>query len=235
MNRNRTWLIAVLAFCVVAVSLGLLLPRVATVPPTIRPLAELPEDVNQVVLVRPGDSPTKVTVGVYTVLRPSIISFRSGWHQILRSWPGVIGRNGFAAPGTKREGDGKTPSGVYPLRRTFGYEKGGPTDLDHRQATPNDYWIDDPKSPDYNRWVTGPKPALSHEVLRRDDNLYKLGAVIEYNTEPVVPGHGSAIFLHVWAGPDSTTAGCVAMAEKDLSMLLFLLRKTDKPVIVLNP
>jgi L,D-peptidoglycan transpeptidase YkuD (ErfK/YbiS/YcfS/YnhG family) len=148
---------------------------------------------------------------------------------------GVIGRNGFAEPGAKREGDGKTPSGVYPIGPAFGYAPSANTKLDYRQATANDFWVDDPESADYNRWVVGKPQAKSFELMKRDDELYKLGAVIQYNTEPVVPGRGSAIFLHVWRGPDSTTAGCVALSESDVASLLKWLDKTKHPVVVLNP
>jgi L,D-peptidoglycan transpeptidase YkuD (ErfK/YbiS/YcfS/YnhG family) len=110
------------------------------------------------------------------------------------------------------------------------------TKLTYRQATARDFWIDDPKSPDYNRWVTADQPpAVSHELMRRGDEVYRHGAVIEYNTAPVVSGKGSAIFLHVWRGPGRPTDGCVAVAEPDLLRLLKWLDKAQKPVVVLNP
>jgi L,D-peptidoglycan transpeptidase YkuD (ErfK/YbiS/YcfS/YnhG family) len=97
------------------------------------------------------------------------------------------------------------------------------------------YWVDDPQSPDYNRWVYGKPKAKSFERMLRDDELYKIGLIIEYNTNPVVPGHGSAIFLHIWKGPGIPTAGCVAVAEKDLRGYLSWLAPDRAPVIALNP
>ncbi|MBI3618052.1 MAG: L,D-transpeptidase family protein, partial [Candidatus Omnitrophica bacterium] len=75
---------------------------------------------------------------------------------------------------------------------------------------------------------------VSHEVLRRSDGLYKYAVVIEYNTDPAIPGMGSAIFLHVWRGANKPTAGCVAMAEIDLLRLLQWLDARQNPVILLQ-
>ncbi len=146
----------------------------------------------------------------------------------------VVGRNGFAPQGEKREGDGRTPSGIYRLGTAFGYAPSINTKLNYRQATDNDLWIDDPQSPQYNQWVMAPTEAKSFEKMRRDDNLYKYGVVIEYNTDPVVPGHGSAIFLHVGRGPDQPTAGCVATSEDNVNTILKWLDKDAHPMIILG-
>ena len=100
--------------------------------------------------------------------------------------------------------------------------------------TERDFWIDDPGSLQYNQWVAGDVPRVSHEVLRRRDNLYKYAVVIEYNANPVVPGMGSAIFLHVWRAAKKPTAGCVAMAEADILRFLQWLDKRQSPVILLK-
>ena len=72
------------------------------------------------------------------------------------------------------------------------------------------------------------------EALRRGDDLYKYAVVIEYNTDPVVPGLGSAIFMHVWRGAGQPTAGCVAMAEADLLRFLRWLDIRRNPVIIFS-
>lgn len=156
-----------------------------------------------------------------------------GWSPIHGPMRAVIGPKGFAPPGEKREGDGRTPSGIFRIGTAFGYDPTIETKLDYRQATADDFWVDDPASPQYNRWVSGKPEAKSFEKLRQD--AYRRAAVIEYNTDPVVAGAGSAIFLHVWGGPDKPTAGCVALAESGVSALLRWLDKSRKPVIVLNP
>ena len=158
----------------------------------------------------------------------------AGWAAVINPVKAVIGRKGLAPKGEKREGDGRTPSGVFALRRAFGYEEEVPTGLVYQRVTERDFWIDDPGSLQYNQWVAGDVPRVSHEVLRRRDNLYKYAVVIEYNANPVVPGMGSAIFLHVWRGANKPTAGCVAMAEIDLLRLLQWLDARQNPVILLK-
>lgn len=196
--------------------------------PHFEPAFPVPVDAEQALLVRRNDQiPTHVEVSAWT---------RDGqrWSQALATLPGVIGRKGFADVGKKREGDGKTPSGVFRLRRAFGYDAALKTGLEYRQATDDDFWVDDPKSPQYNLWVHGTPQAASFELMKRHDEAYQSGAVVEYNTDPVVPGLGSAIFLHIWGGRDSTTAGCVALSKSDVLTLLGWLDRAKNPVIILG-
>ncbi|MBV8889588.1 MAG: L,D-transpeptidase family protein [Alphaproteobacteria bacterium] len=143
-------------------------------------------------------------------------------------WPGgqtraAFGRGGIRAD--KKEGDGATPSGTFPLLSGFYRADRVPalrTDLAMRPLGRADGWVDDPADPDYNRLVALPYPARVEE-LWREDGLYDVLVVIGYNTDPVVPGAGSAIFLHV-ARPDfSPTDGCVAVARDTLIALLRVL------------
>ena len=68
--------------------------------------------------------------------------------------------------------------------------------------------------------------------MKRDDNLYKYGIVIEYNTNPAIKGYGSAIFLHVWGGENDTTEGCVAVSEeKLLKFLNGLIRRQNRSLL----
>lgn len=133
----------------------------------------------------------------------------------------ALGRGGVRAD--KREGDGATPAGRFPLRRVL-YRPdrlAAPpeTALPCRPLRPADGWCDDPADPRYNRPVDLPYPA-SHERLWREDEIYDIVGVLGHNDDPVVPGAGSAIFLHV-ARPDyAPTAGCVALAREDLLRLL---------------
>jgi L,D-peptidoglycan transpeptidase YkuD (ErfK/YbiS/YcfS/YnhG family) len=157
------------------------------------------------------------------------------WHMAFAPIKAVVGRNGFAPPGEKREGDGRTPSGVFSLNLVFGYQERLRTRMNYRMATKDDIWVDDAGAPDYNRWVKrGETRAASYEEMRRDDGLYRYGIVIEYNTNPVVRGHGSAIFVHVWRGEDSATAGCVALADGEIVRLIEWLDPQRRPLIVLG-
>jgi len=157
------------------------------------------------------------------------------WKWVSGPMKATIGENGFAPPGEKREGDGKTPSGIFPLKRTFGYDKTINTKMPFRQATEEDLWVDDPNAPDYNQWVKqGETGAASYEKMRREDDQYKYGIVIEYNTDPVIKGYGSAIFLHVWKGKDSPTAGCVAVSEEDIIKIFEWLDPNAFPLIMMG-
>jgi L,D-peptidoglycan transpeptidase YkuD (ErfK/YbiS/YcfS/YnhG family) len=157
------------------------------------------------------------------------------WEKIGDAIEGVIGKNGFADPGEKREGDGKSPSGIFRLKMAFGYDESIRTKMPYRQASSNDLWIDDVNAADYNRWVKKDDTrAASYEKMKRDDNLYKYGIVVEYNTDPVVKGYGSAIFFHVWGGEKTATGGCVAVAEDKIVRILDWLDPQARPVIVMG-
>jgi len=107
--------------------------------------------------------------------------------------------------------------------------------MPYRQVFDDDIWVDDPDAPDYNQWVKRNNTAAkSFEKMKRDDDQYKYGVVIEYNTSPVVKGHGSAIFLHIWKAKNKPTAGCVAVSEKDLLKILSWLDPGARPVIILG-
>jgi len=122
----------------------------------------------------------------------------------------------------KREGDGATPVGRFPLRRVL-YRPdrlSAPTTLLPVAAlSPDDGWCDDPADPQYNRPVRLPY-AARHEELWRTDALYDVIVVIGHNDAPVVPGKGSAIFLHLATADYRPTRGCVALALPDLVEIL---------------
>lgn len=134
----------------------------------------------------------------------------------------ALGKGGVQPEADKREGDGATPLGRYPLRQVL-YRPDRlampQTRLPCVALTPLSGWCDDPADPAYNRPVTLPY-AASHEKLWRDDHVYDVIVVLGHNDDPPVPGLGSAIFLHL-ARPDySGTEGCVALAQADLLTLL---------------
>lgn len=145
-----------------------------------------------------------------------------------------IGENGFAKPGEKIEGDGKSPGGVYKLGHLFTYGESVNTRMPFTQSTPEDKWIDDPGSPDYNRHVRGETSAKSYENLKLKSDHYKYCLVIEYNTNPIVKGKGSAIFFHLRDSESETTAGCVAVSESDMLQILKWLDPDKHPVILMG-
>ena len=134
----------------------------------------------------------------------------------------ALGKGGLKPAAEKREADGASPIGAWPLRRVLWRPDKGPpprTALPLEAIGPDDGWCDAPLDPAYNRPVTLPYPT-SAERMWRDDDLYDLVVVLGHNDDPVIPGAGSAIFLHL-ARPDyGPTEGCVALARTDLEALL---------------
>jgi L,D-peptidoglycan transpeptidase YkuD (ErfK/YbiS/YcfS/YnhG family) len=134
----------------------------------------------------------------------------------------ALGRAGVTAADAKREGDGASPAGVWPLRRVLWRPDRGQaplTALPIQPLSPADGWCDAPDDPAYNTQVTLPYPA-SAERLWRDDGVYDLIVVLGHNDAPVVPRMGSAIFLHLARDDYRPTEGCVALARGDLEALL---------------
>ncbi len=134
----------------------------------------------------------------------------------------ALGPSGVIEAAAKREGDGATPLGAWPIRRALYRPDKGPaprTALPVLPIDPEDGWCDDPADRLYNQPVPLPY-AASAERLWRDDSLYDLVVILGYNDDPPVAGRGSAIFLHV-AKPDyAPTQGCVALARPDLEAVL---------------
>jgi L,D-peptidoglycan transpeptidase YkuD (ErfK/YbiS/YcfS/YnhG family) len=140
----------------------------------------------------------------------------------------LLGRGGVLDD--KREGDGATPVGCFPMRRVL-YRpdrlSAPVTGLPVQPIRPDDGWCDDPAHPDYNRPVTLPF-AASHEVLWREDGVYDVIIVLGHNDNPVVPHAGSAVFVHLVRPERTPTAGCVALAMDDLLALLQACKTGDR-------
>ena len=176
------------------------------------------------------------------------------WKQIGDATPVTIGRSGAAwglglndvpADGPqKREGDGRSPAGVFAIGTAFGYAGNATTALPYAPMDAGDYCIDVPDSALYNRIVDAREVgadavAGSTEPMRRDlhangDQRYRLGFVIEHNAT-ARPGAGSCIFAHLWKSPTDATAGCTAMADAEMERILAWLDPGRHPVFVLLP
>jgi L,D-peptidoglycan transpeptidase YkuD (ErfK/YbiS/YcfS/YnhG family) len=143
-------------------------------------------------------------------------------HAEDRTMPCSIGRGGLVAAGDKKEGDGATPIGGWPIRgvllRPDRVTLTEGLRVPWRWIRPNDGWSDDVRDPAYNRPVRHPY-AFSAERLWREDGLYDIVVVLGHNDTPPISGRGSAIFLHCWRD-GAATEGCVAVARKELLGLL---------------
>jgi L,D-peptidoglycan transpeptidase YkuD (ErfK/YbiS/YcfS/YnhG family) len=176
------------------------------------------------------------------------------WTQVGNPTPVTIGRTGAAwglglndvpAEGPqKREGDGRSPAGVFAIGTAFGYAGKATTALPYAPMDAGDYCIDVPDSTLYNRIVDAREVgadavAGSTEPMRRDlhangDQRYRLGFVIEHNAG-ARPGAGSCIFAHLWKSPTDATAGCTAMADAEMERILAWLDPGRHPIFVLLP
>lgn len=144
----------------------------------------------------------------------------------------------------KREGDGRSPAGVFRLGDAFGYSDNQRTALNYVPMQDSHYCIDVADSPLYNRIVdtrTVGEAAIkgSTEPMRRDihvngDVRYKTGFVILHNDKQQ-PNGGSCIFAHLWRSPGEATSGCTAMDEAAMQKLLRWLDPKQMPVFVLLP
>jgi L,D-peptidoglycan transpeptidase YkuD (ErfK/YbiS/YcfS/YnhG family) len=139
----------------------------------------------------------------------------------------TLGRSGTCPAGSKHEGDGCSPLGIWSLRGVLlrpGRVDASGIRLPWRWVRQGDGWSDDPADPAYNRPVHLPRP-YSAETLLRDDDAYDVIVVLGHNDAPPVPGKGSAIFFHLSEG--RPTAGCIAVDRDDMLKLLPLLSPGD--------
>ncbi|MFM7206676.1 MAG: L,D-transpeptidase [Planctomycetaceae bacterium] len=157
-------------------------------------------------------------------------------------WGMGLHPEGLAGP-TKREGDGRSPAGVFDVGPAFGIADRLDTGLDYRPMTPHHWCVDAAGSPHYNRIVddrdVGATAVRGTEPMRRDlhfdgDRCYAVGFVIGHNAG-CTAGLGSCIFAHPWKEAAGTTAGCTAMAEADLREILAWLQAAAAPRFALLP
>lgn len=153
------------------------------------------------------------------------------------------GLHGLAlGPGpVKREGDGRAPAGLFALGSGFAQR---PEELGHLRlpvlrADDSLVCVDDAASRQYNRLfqpdsATG-KDWDSFEVMNRSDGQYRLGVFVDHNANPVVPGGGSCIFLHIWLGRGVASSGCTNMAAADMQTLMRWLDADKAPRLAQLP
>jgi len=146
--------------------------------------------------------------------------------RVFGPWRARVGRHGLSAH--HREGDGTTPTGTYGIGPVvYGLDPDPGVSLRYHRLVCGDWWDEDARSATYNTFrhiACGTSPPFrgGSEALWRISPAYRLFALIQYNVAPVVPGRGSAIFLHVDTG--RATNGCVSLPHNELRSLLVKLR-----------
>jgi L,D-peptidoglycan transpeptidase YkuD (ErfK/YbiS/YcfS/YnhG family) len=158
------------------------------------------------------------------------------WKAVAGPWSARVGRNGVSAH--HREGDGTTPSGTFPLDDTvYGSEPNPGVRYRYHRIVCGDWWDEDAESATYNSFQhvrCGVRPPFraESEGLWKATTAYRYLIPIRYNADPVVPGRGSAIFLHVQR--PSPTNGCVSLPESQLVQTLRWLRPAAHPEIAIT-
>jgi L,D-peptidoglycan transpeptidase YkuD (ErfK/YbiS/YcfS/YnhG family) len=130
----------------------------------------------------------------------------------------------------KKEGDNVTPIGIFKIIKMYYRSdkiKNITTDIKKIKIKKNMGWCDDPSSDLYNQQIKLPN-TYSHEKLYRNDNLYDLILVLNYNINPTKKYKGSAIFIHIANNSYKKTKGCIALKRKHLIELISKIKKNTK-------
>ena len=131
----------------------------------------------------------------------------------------------------KREGDGATPRAVHSIVGLFYRPDRVAAPSDWAQPIyPGDLWCDDPEHLAYNLLCRAPLEAR-HEQMWRADPQYDVVLITDWNWLVATPGRGSAIFMHQWRRPGAPTAGCIAMARRDLNRLAARVKPGSRLII----
>jgi L,D-peptidoglycan transpeptidase YkuD (ErfK/YbiS/YcfS/YnhG family) len=209
-----------LAVHVVATALAAACPSYATVPPSATQL---------ITVSAPGLHTTSATLRVWR---------RSGgcWSPVFGPYTARVGRNGLRAD--RHEGDGTTPIGTFTiLPRMYGNATNPGVAFDYTRLRCGDWWVEDPRSPAYNtfqRVGCGVRPPFKVTTpdMSKSVHAYAYLAVIGFNMNPIVPGRGSGIFLHVQVS--ASTNGCVSLPRAQLLRVLRWLRPAPAPKMVIG-
>ncbi len=173
------------------------------------------------------------------------------WRSAGATVPVVVGRTGLAwgdealaasiAQPVKHEGDGKAPAGAFPLDTAFGFAPRAEASwlrMPYAALQPGSECVDDDVSAYYNTVVdraTVPRVDWKSAERMREIAQYRLGVIVGYNATPPRRGRGSCIFLHIWSGPASSTAGCTALDAGELESLMRWLDRSRSPALVQLP
>jgi D-alanyl-D-alanine dipeptidase len=169
---------------------------------------------------------------------------KAQWKTVGNEFQVVIGRSGLGsvgistphpAPAYKREGDGRSPAGMFPLTFAFGTSDPG-SKLPFTKLDEFTECVDDVNSTFYNRVAhrlrVGNFDWKSSEKMLEVGPQYDLGVFVAYNSYPVVPGRGSCIFLHIWKDGETGTSGCTAMARENLERIVKWLDPSKSPYLI---
>jgi L,D-peptidoglycan transpeptidase YkuD (ErfK/YbiS/YcfS/YnhG family) len=214
--------------------------KAAEIPKILDNMSISPQHTQMAVVVADSTRSTRGTMQLYERIN-------GHWQATNQMWPVNVGAGGMAwgdglvensrsLGGQKHEGDHKAPAGIFSLGTAFGRGDDVQTRMPYRPIRNNDYFVDDPNSPAYyNRWQTLPPNTRAPWGHAEHMTMYSLGVVVNHNMNPVVPGHGSAIFLHTWSRPGVGTEGCTSMSDANMRSLLRWLDPGKQPLLLQVP
>ena len=175
------------------------------------------------------------------------------WKPVSEAWQARLGKTGLvwgrglhpipAGAVTKKEGDNRSPAGVFAIGGAWGYAASirKNSALPYHKVTARDLWVEDPASPQYNRNVVlDHDPATAWEKkqqMKQNDAAHSLKLFIAHNAPPnAIPNAGSSIFFHIWRRDGAAaTAGCTTMEKPKLQWLISQIDPAKHPLYVLLP
>ncbi len=136
----------------------------------------------------------------------------------------------------KKEGDLKSPAGIFELTYSFGYKSTNSTQMPYLHSKHSSICVDDSNSKYYNKVIDINSSAVisSFEWMKREDNLYKVGIFVNHN-QAQKAGAGSCIFFHIQRDINSSTSGCTSMKEASLNDIIRWLNPQKKPLLLQIP
>ena len=196
------------------------------------------QDCDQLIIIADEES---LIINSKQFFKATLYSFERSsddkWEEKFSPFKVNLGVKGLVSPNEKIEGDLKTPTGYYPITFAFGKKNDLSTHLDFMEIGKNHIWVSDTSSSDYNKIVIDKTGKYTNnkvnEKLFRNDDLYDYSIVIDYNTNPIVPGKGSAIFMHIQRSENHRTAGCISMPKENIVKLIEWLDSAKQPHIYL--
>jgi L,D-peptidoglycan transpeptidase YkuD (ErfK/YbiS/YcfS/YnhG family) len=194
-------------------------------------------------LAEPAPAASQQLITVETATARSTYATAHTWSRVDGCWISVgasstarVGRNGVRK--TKREGDGATPAGTFPIGdRMYGNSPSPGVSYPYVRLRCGDWWVEDSRSAAYNTFQRigcrrNPPFRVTTPDLSTSPRAYAHFAVIEYNMHPVVPGRGSGIFLHVQIG--KATSGCISLRRPALLRVFRWLDRDALPQIAIG-
>lgn len=212
-----------------------------------KPETPIPKESSQLILVL-TDSVNSTTGSLVYFDRIS----STEWMPKNTAFPIVLGRKGLAwgiglhqersysGFSSKKEGDGRSPAGVFSLSAVFGYEFNPTIKMPFILVDDVTECVDDLKSKYYNQVLKTTDLVEnknevdwnSSEKMSEYGVSYEQGIIVDHNVNPIEKGKGSCIFIHNWHKSTDTTAGCTALEPKELREIISWLDETQHPILV---